>query len=97
MPEISTWAAAKTYCTGVGASLGGVWRLPSVKELQSILDFSQSKAPMIDPGAFPATVSSSFWSATPVAGTTSAWEVFFDSGITTNIFVTDSSYVRCVR
>jgi hypothetical protein len=42
-------------------------------------------------------VSSSFWSATPVAGTTSAWEVFFDSGITTNIFVTDSSYVRCVR
>ncbi len=93
-----TWAAAKTYCQGLGASLGGAgWRLPTVKELQSILDYTRS-APMIDPGAFPATASSSFWSSTPVMGeTSSAWEVFFDYGVTTNIYVTDSSYVRCVR
>jgi hypothetical protein len=38
-----TWADAKTYCAGVGTSLGGTgWRLPTLKELQTIVDYSQS-------------------------------------------------------
>jgi hypothetical protein len=42
-----TWANAKTYCAGVGSSLGGTgWRLPTVKELQSILDFTLTSTPM---------------------------------------------------
>jgi Protein of unknown function (DUF1566) len=77
-----TWADAKTYCAGVGASLGGTgWRLPTLKELQSLVDYSQSTAPMIDPNAFPSTPASSFWSASRLAGSPSnAWSVNFSGG-----------------
>jgi hypothetical protein len=34
-----TWADAKAYCAGVGTSLEGTgWRLPTIRELQSIVD-----------------------------------------------------------
>jgi hypothetical protein len=77
-----TWADAKTYCAGVGASLGGTgWRLPTLKELQSLVDYSQSTAPMIDPNAFPSTPATSFWSASRLAGSPSnAWSVNFSGG-----------------
>src|SRR5664279_4073220 len=43
------WAAAKTYCVGVGASLGGTgWRLPTRNELLTIVDYSRTN-PSIDP------------------------------------------------
>ena len=41
-----TWAAAKTYCAGLGSSLGGTgWRLPTIKELQTIVDNSKVMNP----------------------------------------------------
>jgi hypothetical protein len=78
------WAAAKTYCQALNLA-GTGWRLPTRKELQTIVDYSQS-APSIDPTAFPATPSSPFWSSSPVAGSppagspTFAWFVDFDHG-----------------
>src|SRR5208283_5394749 len=77
-----SWVAAKTYCAGVGASLGGTgWRLPTIKELQSIVDLTQTTAPMIDPNAFPGAPSAYFWSSSPVAGSPSyAWYVHFGYG-----------------
>ena len=94
-----TWADAKTYCAGVGASLGGTgWRLPTFKELQSLVDYSQSTAPMIDPNAFPSTPSAVFWSASPVAGSpSSAWSVNFSNGYTYYDAVSVTYNVRCVR
>lgn len=94
-----SWAAAKTYCAGVGASLGGTgWRLPTLKELQSLVDYSQSTAPMIDPNAFPSTPSAVFWSSSPVAGSPSgAWGVSFNNGNTFNGVVSYTYNVRCVR
>src|SRR5208283_815424 len=77
-----SWAGAKTYCAGVGASLGGTgWRLPTIKELQSIVDLTQTTSPMIDPNAFPSTPSAVFWSSSPVAvSPSSAWVVYFNDG-----------------
>jgi len=96
-----SWAAAKTYCASVGASLGGTgWRLPTLKELQSLVDYSQagSTAAMIDPNAFPSTPATSFWSASPVAGSPSfAWYVYFYTGYTNYDDVSYPSTVRCVR
>jgi hypothetical protein len=95
-----TWADAKTYCAGLGSSLGGTgWRLPTLKELQSLVDYSQTTPPTIDSTAFPGTFPASFWSASPLAGSSSlAWIVFFYYG---NTDLSDvSSYgnnVRCVR
>src|ERR1700690_1382575 len=41
-PRPYAGAAAKTYCAGVGATLGGTgWRLPTVKELQTIVGESR--------------------------------------------------------
>ena len=94
-----TWADAKTYCAGVGVSLGGTgWRVPTIKELQSIVDLSQTAAPRIDPNAFPATPSGGFWSSSPLAGSSSnAWLVYFDDGHTSYYDVPTHSFVRCVR
>ena len=99
---LMTWAAAKTYCAGVGSTLGGTgWRLPTIKELQSLLDYTQTAAPLIDSTAFPGTSASGaasfFWSSTPGASSF-AWELGFNSGGrsgTSN--VADTNAVRCVR
>ena len=101
-PRTFTWAAAKTYCAGVGASLGGTgWRLPTLKELQSLVDYSQSTATMmIDPNAFPSTPAAGFWSASPLAGSSSSvWLVDFIDGTTAFAAVVPGygALVRCVR
>jgi len=90
-------ADAKTYCAGVGASLGGTgWRVPTIKELLSIVDFSSSEA-SIDPNAFPSNPVQKFWSSSPVAGSQSdAWLVYWN-GIMRGGVSDYGYYVRCVR
>jgi formylglycine-generating enzyme required for sulfatase activity len=97
--ESYTWADAKTYCQTVGASLGGTgWRLPTIKELVTIVDYSQTGSPRIDPTAFPGTPAGGFWSSSPVAGSPSAaWYVSFIIGNVDNFGVGDMANVRCVR
>lgn len=97
-PATYSWADAKTYCMGVGATLGGSgWRLPTAKELQTIVDESRFK-PAINPTAFPATPTDSYWSSTPY-GTAGdmAWRVIFDYGVSNGNFATFVYSVRCVR
>jgi len=93
-----TWDAAKTYCAGVGTGLGGTgWRVPTIKELLSIVDFSQT-APAIDPNAFPSTPLRVFWSSSPIAGKpSSAWGVDFNDGYPYGPGVSNTYNVRCVR
>jgi hypothetical protein len=101
-PSRLTWEAALTY--GEGISLAGYddWRMPTAKELLSIVDYSRLN-PAIDTTFFPGTVSSGYWSSTTDAVNTSlAWRVFFylgDSG-SGSVGLDDksfSSYVRAVR
>ena len=92
-----TWDDAWQYC--VDLDLGGHqdWRLPRIKELQSIVDYGQASAPLIEGEAFPNT-NSSYWSASSRARTSgSAWRVFLSSGNVNSSFKTELSYVRCVR
>jgi Protein of unknown function (DUF1566) len=91
------WADAKTYCQNLG--LGGAdWRLPTMKELLTIVDYSRSN-PSIDPTFSPPALSNAlFWSSTPSANAPSfAMVVNFLSGVTLGQFTPDMYNVRCVR
>lgn len=91
-----TWASATTYCQTL--SLGGTgWRLPTVKELQSLVDIRVFN-PSIDVAAFPATPVAYFWSSSPVADNPRfAWVVGFGAGDTNTSNTAGADQVRCVR
>jgi hypothetical protein len=95
------WANAKTYCTSAAVTaLGGVgWRLPTLKELLTLVDFKQSTGASIDQTFFPGVPESSyFWSSTPLAGSTSSgWIVYFGSGYPSSSNGSNFYNVRCVR
>jgi hypothetical protein len=102
-----TWSAAKASCTTAGAG----FRLPSLKELQSIVDYGMAytgPGPAIDQTAFPATPVGAYWTSSPFSGSDSAaWMVRFSYGDTASSAVvstpasafiqTDPKYVRCVH
>ena len=89
-PSSYKWADAKDYCAKLQLQ-GGCWRLPTMVELMSLVDFTVIKSvttdagtqypPKIDVSAFPDTPSDVFWTSSPLAGDPSrAWYVDFSSG-----------------
>jgi hypothetical protein len=86
------WNEAKAHCSG----LSGGWRLPSMTELQTIVDDSRL-ADAINPDAFPNTPAAVFWTSSPVVGQPYSWAVDFSTGSTTNPDPTSPYHVRCVR
>ena len=93
-----TWGEAQTYCADL--SLGGFtdWRLPHVKELRSIVDFTQDPV-ALDPVAFPHTAYGYFyWTADPSSESVdNAWGVLFGNGSYSLFRRIDQWNVRCVR
>jgi hypothetical protein len=92
------WENAKTYCRTL--NLGGHssgWRLPTLIELESIVDYGTS-SPAIDATAFPGTASDYFWSAAPyVTNVSFAVMVDFGAGYLAGGIRSTSRWVRCVR
>jgi hypothetical protein len=74
-----TWCDALVYCETLSFAGHDDWRLPNVRELQSIVDYGRID-PSIDPvfGAF----SDEYWSSTTSAFFPDlAWSVSFFSGV----------------
>lgn len=92
------WSNAASYCANIAP--GNAWRLPSVKEFMTLVDFSQaSQGPMIDGTAFPNTDPDCFWSSSAsVESPGHAWFLCFDGGFASDSYaVSKSLHVRCVR
>jgi hypothetical protein len=83
-------ADAQTYCPAG-------FRLPTERELSSIVDFTVADpGPTIDGAAFPNTPASGFWTSSP--STSSSYDsrcVMFNDGASMNCI--GYYYVRCVR
>jgi hypothetical protein len=94
-PGTFTVDQAASHCAALSLA-GAKWRLPSVKELVTLVDVTQS-APMIDPTAFPNTSPVAFWTGTIPLGRTDGWLVHFQYGYTSSIAVDDTPSVRCVH
>lgn len=99
-----TWDQANPYSGQANASpLCGYsdWRLPTVTELTSIVDFGPANAPLGDSNyfSFPNTTSRNFWTAVPYPGQTGSWwSVDFGSSGSDNVYGNSTQLaVRLVR
>ncbi len=91
-----TWATAIDTCNNLTCATYTDWRLPNVRELQSIADYGRDN-PAIDP-IFINTQSNNYWSSTTYHNITSyAWLVTFGSGTVYSSRKTNGYYVRAVR
>ena len=93
-PANITWANAKTYCATLDLAGMVGWRLPTIKELLSIVDQSLSW-PSIDPSAFPSTPSS-YFSSSSMDSYGSVLLLHFGTG-TLGSGGEDNAVFRCVR
>jgi hypothetical protein len=90
-----TWTDATTYCSALSLN-GAGWRVPSIGELQTLVD--ESTNPSIDGTAFPMTASEYFWSSSAVVEDPSrAWTAFFANGSTYSFAMKTPRSVRCAR
>ena len=88
-----TWTDALTKARAVGNG----YRLPNVKELQSLVEEACYNS-SINETFFPATPSSVYWSASPLAGyDNGAWGVYFNYGNAGLNNKGSNFYVRAVR
>ena len=98
-----TMAAAESYCasSSLSAALGGTgWRLPTVKELLTLVDTSvASPGPTVDSAYFASGPSNVFGSSTLVAhSSTHVWSVIFTyGGVSDSSSPNTALSVRCVR
>lgn len=89
------WIDANAYCKKLKLSGTRDWRLPSIQELQTIVDITK-----FDPAIksdMTNRVSKVYWSSSEVLGSNKAWYVNFMSGYTQGDRKTRAYYIRCVR
>ncbi len=90
------WEGAIAYCEGLSLANQTDWRLPNIKELESITDDSRAY-PAIDP-IFTGAFVSDYWSSTTYASYSDyAWRVDFSYGGVYGSPKYYGLYVRCVR
>jgi hypothetical protein len=97
-PGTYTWEAALVYCENLNLANHTDWRLPTAKELASLVDTSRN-SPAINTTYLPDTRSSDYWSSTTYAGSSYyAWYLNFgDGGLYLNHGKGLAIYVRAVR
>ncbi len=91
-----TWEDALVYAEGLELGNNSNWRLPNIKELQSISEVGLNN-PSVNTNFFTISGTKKFWSSTSLPNqTTKAWYWDTQFGITTYDLKTNSNYVICV-
>ena len=99
--ETYSWENARNYCENLEYAGHSDWRLPTPKELLSIVDVTRA-LPAVDPDYFP-DVQEAFisWTSKKYVRDDSdgerCWRVYFKFGILNNSDCTQTLNVRCVR
>ena len=92
-----TWGQALTYADTLTLNGNTDWRLPNIKELESISDESLIN-PSINRTFFTSMVTNKYWSSTTLPNQTAkAWYLDTQFGITTYDAKTVRHYLICVR
>ena len=93
-----SWNDSSRYCQELQLA-GTGWRLPTLKELLTLVDPARSTWPVIDIVAFPDTPADLFWSANSwVMDGSYGWTVDFHMGNSAKDHAKSvGGYTRCVR
>jgi len=103
---LQNWSTALTSANSLAngtcglsdGSTAGQWRLPNVKELESLIDRSQYNPALPSGHPFSGVQSSYYWSSTSYTlSPASAWSVYLSNGVTYAYDKTYSYYVWPVR
>ncbi len=98
--NLFNWEQAITYAEGLTLASATDWRLPNIKELQS-LNMESTSSPSVNTAFFSSIGVHNYWSSTTLlpnpANLTSAWYWNTQFGITTFDTKTNTNYVICVR
>jgi hypothetical protein len=90
----SNYTTASSTCSNLNLS-GKSWRLPTLEELNSLVDLGRS-SPAISP-IFTMAGTGTFWTSSPYSRDTSqVWTISFDTGSISTTSKTSSAYTRCV-
>lgn len=94
--EPTIYDDAINYCNKITLSGYDDWRLPTIGELKSIVDYNKYDPAIID--GFNNVVAGFYWSSSPdVSDSSAAWYVYFNGGYDAWDFRSNSFLVRCVR
>jgi formylglycine-generating enzyme required for sulfatase activity len=99
-PGEMTWYKAQEYATSLLLDGKRDWRLPSLAELESLLDRTKARPEGRPPvrEEVPFRDERSYWSSTTFErDTQNAWIVMFDGAYVLSYYKSNSYFVRCVR
>jgi hypothetical protein len=95
-PGRMSWEAALDYARSLSLAGWRDWRLPAVRELESLLDRSRYRPVMRMDVPFRDELS--YWSSTTFGPRRhSAWMVMFDGAYVLSYYKTNLYHVRCLR
>lgn len=95
--NVVTWENAIAYAESLSLANATDWRLPNIKELESLNDESLTN-PSVNQAFFSISGSKNYWSSTSLPNQmTEAWYWNTQFGITTYALKTASNYLICVK
>lgn len=95
-PGLMNWHVAVEYAQCLTLAGHSDWRLPALRELESLLDRSQYR-PVMRPEV-PFRDNRSYWSATTFGREgAAAWIIMFDGAYVLSYYKSNRYYVRCLR